>query len=178
MDASGWDGYGPVGGRLCVKNLSFGLSPKTLAQELRKIGFPYVKDDDVNVVRKGGVASTRFCTAFVPMESWSDVDTAIEMLNGRVVPSCSHKALRTERAIPRMKDIARTHGGFSEKEGAEDTSALEPEPDNETTDLGPGSSGAKAVAQLMEVKKEEKDYKNQKKSKKASGFTLQCGAII
>ena len=147
MDASGWDGYGPVGGRLCVKNLSFGIAPKALAEELRKIGFSYVTDEDVNVVRKGQAATTKFCIAFVPMESWDDVDTAVEKLKGRLVPSCSYKALHAERAIPRMKNMV--------NKGSSKT--VEPERDEPSTDLAAGSSGQKQVKRLLEVKKEEKN---------------------
>eukprot|EP00435_Cladocopium_sp_Y103_P069676 s184_g33.t1 len=159
MALSGWDGYGPVGARLCIKNLSLGVSPKSVAQELQKMGFTYVLDDHVNVVRKGSYATGRFCIAFVPMESWSDVDTAAENLKGRVVPSCSPKPLHAERAIPRMNQMAHDHAASSVQEKSKDRRAVEPEPLETGNDLADDSSGKKALAHLMKVKQEDLDYK-------------------
>ena len=125
--------------RLCLHNLSFGVSKATIVQELVNCGFSYMTEDDVHVVRKGINHREKLCTAFIKMASDADVQIATELLHGRLVPSCSWKALRAERALPRLKPLGRSSGP---------SSSAAPEPPTPT-------EGQAALQHLLHVKKEE-----------------------
>lgn len=132
--------------RLCLHNLSFGVSKATIAQELVNCGFDYVTEDDVNVIRKGMCHKEKLCTAFVTMASAAHVQLGIQLLHGRLVPSCSWKALRAETALPRLNTLKCNSGTSS-------SSSAAPEPPAP-------SEGQAAGHHLMHVKKEESQLEN------------------
>ena len=130
--------------RLCLHNLSFGVSKATIAQELVNCGFDYWTEDDVNVVRKGMCHKEKLCTAFVTMASAAHVQLGIQLLHGRLVPSCSWKALH-ETALPRLNTL-KCNSGTSSSSSSSSFAAPEPPAPSE---------GQAAVHHLMHVKKEE-----------------------
>ena len=78
----------------------------SVVRALADSGF-WVTLDDVYIWRTGGSSalSHKTCTAFVKMASWGDVDTAIRLLDGQLVPELSSYALHAERALPRMSSL-------------------------------------------------------------------------
>ena len=86
----------------------------------------------------------KLCTAFVTMASAAHVQLGIQLLHGRLVPSCSWKALRAETALARLNTL-KCNSGTS--------SSAAPEPPAP-------SEGQAAGHHLMHVKKEESQLEN------------------
>ena len=136
--------HGADADRLCLHNLSFGVSRATIVKELVNCGFAYMREDDVNIVRKGMGHDQKLCTAFVTMANSADVELCIQLLHGRVVPSCSWKSLRAEKALPRLNTLKRSY---------ETSSSAAPK-------LPTPTEGEAAVHHLMQVKREESQLEN------------------
>ena len=136
--------HGADADRLCLHNLSFGVSRATIVKELVNCGFAYMREDDVNIVRKGMGHDQKLCTAFVTMANSADVELCIQLLHGRVVPSCSWKSLRAEKALPRLNTLKRSY---------ETSSSAAPK-------LPTPTEGEAAVHHLMQGKREESQLEN------------------
>ena len=145
----------PGPSRLYLKNLSFGVSKGTVVASLSNHGF-WVTVDDVHIWRTGSsssVAQRKMCTGFIKMASWDDVDAAIRLLNGRLVPELSSCALHAERALPRMSSLKK-------KEQLPVTT--EPKGDETPSSTVP-TEGEYAVYSMMKVKEEMKNEVKRKK---------------
>ena len=150
----------PGPSRLYLKNLSFGVSKKAIVSCLANFGF-WVTVDDVHIWRAGNggsLAMRKMCTGFIKMATWEDVDHAIRLLNGRLLPELSPCALHAERALPRMSIL-------KQKELLPDKT--EPKNDEDKHDEAAASTvpteGACAIASMIKVKEEMKAEVEKKK---------------
>ena len=132
--------FGAMANRVYLKNLTFSVDKNWLLRAINLHGVPAISVDAIQVVRKSDPfwSTNRECSAFLTYDTEEQVHEAVGLLDGKFLDGCSWRPIRAEKAIPRIKTLVQT----------------KPTTDN-YTDLAEGSSGAAAVAHLMEVKKEE-----------------------
>lgn len=161
--------------RVYIRNLTFSVDKWVLLRAVNLWGVPAISVDDIQVVRKTDPfwSTNRECSAFLTYDTEEQVERAIRALNGKLLDSCSWRPVVAEKAIPRMNTLV-----------GQDLSKGQPTEQNNVTtdiyftDLSQGSSGAAAVAYLMEAKKEQAEQRNQADLQESSAGAAAVSHLI